>query len=138
MPLATLALMFGMAAQQTPPAVTCLRALRPLVAGEVAVRADFAVVACESVADGLSYDRSARVARLRRDLGEGEFVRGAPSTLSEVRPGQPLILETQVGPVAIERVVRVVRPARQGDRVTVRGSDGKAFSAPPPGQKVGS
>jgi hypothetical protein len=123
--------MIGMMAGQ-PAEAACLRALRALAAGEVAAGADFAVAPCEKPGAAFAYDRALRVARLRRDVAEGEVVRGAPAMLSAVRPGQPLTLRTHIGPVVVERQVEVVRPARAGERVLVKGADGRVFAAPPP------
>jgi len=110
----------------------CLRALRAVTAGEVATAADFTAAPCERAGAALAYDRGLRVARLRRDVAAGEVVRGSSSMLSAVRPGQSLTLQTRIGPVTVERKVEVVRPARGGERVLVKGADGRVFAAPAP------
>jgi hypothetical protein len=119
-----------MAVAQASPA--CLRALRPLTAGEIAVLADFEPAACADAPRAFSYDRAARVARLRRDVATGEVVRGSTSTLSAVRPGQGFTLQAHVGPVIVERRVEVAWPARAGELVMVRGAEGELFAAPSP------
>ncbi len=129
-PGGVVALMMGTMAAQAD--MGCLRALRPVASGAVALQADFEAAPCEDAGAALSYDRVARVARLRRDVAAGEVVRGTRSALSTVRPGQHLILQAHVGPVVVERQVEVVRPARAGERVAVRGADGRIFSAPAP------
>jgi hypothetical protein len=116
-----------------PAEAACLRALRALAAGDVAVAADFAEAPCEAAGAALAYDRGLRVARLRRDVVAGEVVRGAPAMLSSVRPGQGLTLQARSGPVTVERRVEVVRPARAGERILVKGADGRVFAAPAPG-----
>jgi len=131
-PGGVVALMMGMMAPQAD-AGACLRAVRPVAAGAIAVRADFEAAPCAGAGSALAYDRAARVARLRRGLEAGEVVRGSRSALSAVRPGQNLTLQARVGQVAIEREVEVVRPARAGEQVIVRGADGRAFAAPAPG-----
>lgn len=111
----------------------CLKALRPVAEGEAATVADFAPSACTGAGSALTYDRSQRVARVRRAVAEGEVVGGSPAVLAVVRPRQALRLQTRVGPVTVERDVEVVRPAREGERVLVRGADGRVFAAPAPG-----
>lgn len=111
----------------------CLRALRPVAEGEPATIADFAPSPCVEADSALIYDRSQRVARVRRAVTEGDVVRGSPAVLAAVRPRQALRLQTRIGPVTVERDVEVVRPARGGERVLVRGADGRVFAAPAPG-----
>lgn len=129
-PGGVVALMMGTMAAQTDTG--CLRAVRPVAVGAVAVHADFEAASCEGATAALGYDRAARVARLRRDVAAGDVVRGSRAALSAVRPGQKLIVQAHVGPVVVERQVEVVRPARLGERVAVRGADGRIFSAPAP------
>jgi hypothetical protein len=129
-PGGVVALMMGTMAAQADTG--CLRALRPATAGAIAVQDDFEAAPCGGASAALGYDRAARVARLRRDVAAGDVVRGALSALSAVRPGQKLILQAHVGPVVVERQVEVALPARTGERVVVRGADGRIFSAPAP------
>lgn len=117
----------------SPPAPRpCLRALRGVAAGDVALAADFEASPCEAAKEAFRYDRGARVARLKLDLAAGEVVRGSRTTLASVRPGQDLFLQVRIGPVTVERKVEVVRAAPVGERITVRGADGRVFSAPAP------
>lgn len=111
----------------------CLKALRSVAGGEAATVADFAPSPCIEAGSALTYDRSQRVARVRRAVAEGEVVGGSPAVLAVVRPRQALRLQTRIGPVSVERDVEVVRPAREGERVLVRGADGRVFAAPAPG-----
>jgi hypothetical protein len=118
-------------ATSAAPARTCLRALRPMEAGAAAVREDFDETACTARAEALGYDRIAGLARAGRAIEAGDLVRGLPArTMSAVRPGQSLTLRAAVGPVVVERSVEVLRPARPGAPVFVRGDDGDVFAAP--------
>ena len=115
-----------------PAAAACLRALRPLAAGEVASVTAFAPAPCEAPQAALTYDRGLRVARARRDIAVGEVVRGAASLLAAAQAGDALILQARVGPVLVERTVKVARPARPGEPLIVDGGDGRVFAAPAP------
>jgi hypothetical protein len=115
----------------TRAAPTCLRTLRALEPGEVAVAKDFEAADCRPGAERLSYDRVNGLARTREGLSAGDLVRGlSPSLLSAVRPGAPLRLRVVVGPVAVEREVEILRPARAAAPIYVRGDDGRVFAAP--------
>lgn len=111
---------------------TCLRSLNTVAGGAVALATDFATAPCEGAVSALAYDRSAGVARARRDIAAGELVRGSAQLLGGVQPGSHLTVQAHIGPVVVRRQVEVLRPARAGERVIVRGDDGLVFSAPAP------
>jgi hypothetical protein len=120
------------AAASPEPSATCWRALRSVDAGATVVRQDFEPASCTVGARALAYDRPAGLARAGDALDAGDVVRGMPErTFSAVRPGQSLTLRAAVGPVVVERQVEVVRPARAGAAVYVRGDGGDVFAAPP-------
>lgn len=109
-------------------ASNCWRVLDHVTAGAFPVLADFAPAACDRPNHGLRYDRASGLARAARDLQPGEVVRAAsPAMIGRRRPGDPLTLKAQVGPVLVERQVVVLRPLR-GESVLVRAADGTVFA----------
>jgi hypothetical protein len=111
----------------------CLRALRPVSAGALAIRGDFAPSPCERPRAAFRYDPASGLARARADLAAGDVVQGLPpALLGAGRPGEKLRLRVQVGPVSVEREVTVLRPRAGGAEVLVRAADGEVFSTPVP------
>lgn len=131
----TLAILTAAAASPAPGA-PCLRALRPLPAGEAPTAADFAPAACgpRPPRPAFVLDTRSRTARSARDLAEGEIVPALPSfAFAAVRPGQAVWIETRVGPVVVQRQVQAVQAARAGQRVFVKDAAGAVFAAELPG-----
>lgn len=110
----------------------CLKALTVIAAGTVPEDESFAVAACPSrtPAPAFRHDEVARFSRLARDVAAGEIVRRYPEFGSDVvRPGQRLTLVIKAGAISLERQVEALQPARQGQRLFVRASDGQVLSA---------
>jgi hypothetical protein len=85
-------------------------------------------------AGGFRYDRAAGAVRALRPLWTGALVRRPPEfALARIRPGETLSLQTQVGPVIVQRDVAVVRPAHAG-RAVVTTSGGEVLAVALPAE----
>jgi|GEM_PF-2201883 len=114
----------------------CVEVVRPLDRGTYPTSGDLLAAPCKSPAAErvFCYDPTNRVVRTARDLAAGEVVAAPPlSLLAGVRPGDDIAIEAHVGPVVVQRSVRVVRPARFGRPVTVRAAGGMPFVVAYPG-----
>jgi len=113
------------------PAPGCMTVVRPVAAGQPLVAADVADNGpCERGADktALRYASTSGLAFARRDLAKGDVLpRIGRFALPEIRPGQSLILRTQVGPVEIERVVVALQAGHVAGKLFVRAADGDVF-----------
>jgi flagella basal body P-ring formation protein FlgA len=64
-----------------------------------------------------------------RNLKRGDVVRVYPEFgLDTVRPGQVLVMVVTYGAARIEQHVEAMQPARRGERLFVRRSDGVVFA----------
>ncbi|HEY0302459.1 MAG TPA: hypothetical protein VGC36_14035 [Rhizomicrobium sp.] len=109
----------------------CLRALAPLAQGGVPRAAGFAPAACpdEHVAAAFRRDAVRAFTVAARPIALGEIVPAYPDFGADmVVPGQRLHLVVRAGAVRIERQVEALQPARRGQRLFVRCSDGEILS----------
>lgn len=113
-------------------AAACLAALAPLAAGTLPVRADFREAPCGAgTARALRYDAARRALVAARDIAAGEVIAAPPlSLLSDVRPGDRLLLVARAGTATVEREVIAAQPGRRGRAVFVRTTDGRLIAAP--------
>jgi len=120
------------AASSASEKLGCLRVLAPSVRGAFPKDTDFAAAPCAKVVDhALAYDPHVGVVRAVHDLGLGDIVSGVDrSTLSRLSPGQPVYLETMVGPVKIQRLVRAIQPEKPGRGFFAIAQDGTVVAAP--------
>ena len=118
----------------SPPAATaCGRMRRALAAGAAPARGDVEAAPCAATPAAWRYDARLGVARAARDLAAGETVAALPdAALASAAVGAPLYLRAGVGPVLVERMVRIVAPARAGAQVFVKAEDGAVFAVPAP------
>ncbi|HEY9219055.1 MAG TPA: hypothetical protein VIO94_13465 [Phenylobacterium sp.] len=117
------------------PTRPCQRVLRAISSGEAVLAGDLEPADCgaEPRAGVFRFDGPAGVLRAVTDIAAEDRVGAVPaSALAAVAPGQALYLQTRVGPVTVERAVEVVRAARKGEPVFVRGAEGRVFSVPAP------
>lgn len=122
--------------RQTP---TSSRSQRPCARLRTALRAGAAPLAdmveaapCPDgkLAAALRYDAETGAPRAVRDLKPGETIPPVlMSSFPVVRSGQNLHVKAVIGPVAIEREVRALQPARAHESLFVRAADGGVFAA---------
>jgi flagella basal body P-ring formation protein FlgA len=130
MSLLLLTAWLGGAAAASPN--SCVRMVRPLAADTIVTKGDLADSPCEGgrPLPAFRYDPAVRAARAARDLAAGELVTALPpSALPSVRPGQTLTLSVQIGAVSLTRTVVALQPCRTGEKLFVRGADGRVFAA---------
>ena len=109
----------------------CLKVLVPLAADTVPVSGDFESADCGGgrIAAAFRYDRANGTTRLSRAVAPGQIVPVYPEFgIGMVQPGQMLQLIVKSGPARIERQVEAMQPARSGQRLFVRSSDGQILS----------
>lgn len=122
-------LVFVTAHAQAGP--TCLRATQAMAAGTVPPASGFVAADCgeSRPATAMRYDTALRTVRLARALQPGDVVAGiAPGLMADIMPGQALYVVSRVGPVVVQRRVEALQPANPGQRLFVRGGDGKVMS----------
>ncbi|MEP9403170.1 hypothetical protein [Sphingomonas sp. VNH70] len=110
----------------------CWTARRTLAAGEVVTTGDVVSASCDGApVDAIGHDGGDRAARARTALAAGAPLgRFVPAPRDRVAAGTALTLRAAYGPVAVERVVTTLQPARAGRRVFVRDAGGQVLSAP--------
>lgn len=120
------------AASSASEKMDCLRVLAPSVRGAFPKDADFAAAPCPKVVDhALAYDPRVGVVSAVHDLSLGDIVSGVDrSTLSVLSPGQPVYLETIIGHVKIQRLVRAIQPEKPGRDFFAVAQDGAVVTAP--------
>lgn len=114
------------------PERACLRVLLPQSAGAIPDSGAFEPASCAAAhsEETFHYDSTDRVTRLSRTVAAGEIVNSFPEfQIGIVRPGDKLTLISRVGSVDIERKVQALQPARPGERLFVKSSDGTVLSA---------
>jgi hypothetical protein len=110
--------------------LSCAKVTRALFAGQFPRAEDLTALACPAkpLVHAFDYDVAAGVVRARRDLAPGEVVVRPPSfALAVFRPGDRVRIVSRSGPVTVQRDVEAVAPARDGQNLFVKGSDGKVF-----------
>lgn len=116
----------------------CLRVVRPIAAGSAPASTDFTPQNCPTRVSrrAFTYDAGQAVARATRDLAVGDVVSGASLfALASLRAGQTLRIQSNIGPVRVEREVTVVAASSPGAAVFVKAADGVVFAAPFPEQR---
>lgn len=104
--------------------VPCAIVLRPIAAGQALRAVDLEAAPCQGELASVRYDAAMRVVRSAEPLAEGALVR-APTgtTFAQNVPGDTVIYRIELGPVRVERSVRVALPTPEGGRLLARGPD---------------
>lgn len=118
----------GAAPQSVPAAIACVTATKPLAAGEIVLAGDFASTGVCAARPALAYDPRRGLTRASRALAAGDAIPAPIAPLPVVAPGQSTMLNIVVGPVRVQREVRVLQAGRPGGQVFVDAQDGPAFA----------
>lgn len=113
----------------------CMRVVKPIAPGAAPIAGELEQANCgpAAIKRAFGYDPINHVARAVRSLSVGEVVAAPPaSSIAAVRAGDSYTLTARSGPVAVQRRVVAVQPARAGEEMFVAGDDGQVFAAPQP------
>jgi hypothetical protein len=109
----------------------CLTALVAMAEGSVPESSGFTPAPCPAARLSATFhrDNSSGVTRLSRAVAPGDIVPAYPEYgVDMIFPGQTLHLIVVSGATRVERQVEALQPARPGQRLFVRGSEGEIFS----------
>ncbi|HEX8232321.1 MAG TPA: hypothetical protein VF559_03110 [Caulobacteraceae bacterium] len=113
-------------------AETCIKAAVPLTEGDYVLPAMLEPAVCDPSSGSIRWIYSSADGRARaaRGIAAGEVL-PAPQALAlaDVRPGQPVRLRVNVGPVVLEREVLAAQAGSVGRPLFVRTAAGDVFSA---------
>ncbi|MCJ2186997.1 hypothetical protein [Novosphingobium beihaiensis] len=108
----------------------CFETARNVLAGEIITVSDVRKVACGSDKNAapLRFDAGFQIFCAIVDLPAATFL-GAitPAPAGSVNAGTKLYFVMGAGPVRIQRTVTALQPAKPGERLYVRGADGRSF-----------
>jgi hypothetical protein len=120
--------------RSTAALAPCVRVAEEVPVDGVPTAKSFLAAPClGAVSPALWFDRRTGVLRAARALKLGEILQApARDIVASVAPGQSLLIEATVGPVRVQRRVEAIQPARPGQRLFARTTDGAVLSIPFP------
>lgn len=117
----------------TPASDThCWVTTRAITSGAPVTAPDLARARCNTEVDTnlLRFDRISGLVIARTSIPKGTQLGTFAPSSAAVGAGAVLTLRSRSGPVAIERQVTTLQPARSGERVFVRDASGTVISVP--------